>query len=390
MPEYAVEGSRNARQVECLDEQPRISDLAGAAAEEAPKLGLRRPTSPLRLLLEGAKSAEAFASLENGLDPRRAELANELALEVGIAHVEAETLHAFAREIRTEPRSLQSAAEAPLLADVAESGEANVAPLSTKVAKDCAERLRTSDSDDRDALGFEVTAAPSRQGLERDLVAHSLDENECGGVWDRGHGGNDALPMTSVVPTTEWAYGERRPWAPMDVDEVVRLVDLADTAGIEMWIDGGWGVDALLEEQMREHDDLDVVIELANVERLEQSLGRAGYDHVAGDAPKSFILVDALGHQVDVHPVVFDTERGGGVYMMEDGGEWVYPGDGFSGRGRIGGREVRCLTPEVQVLVHDGYELEDKDYRELFLLHERFGVALPAEYAARARDLGAG
>jgi hypothetical protein len=30
----------------------------------------------------------------------------------------------------------------------------------------------------------------------------------------------------------------------------------------------------------------------------------------------------------------------------------------------------------VQVLVHDGYELGEKDFVELRLLHERFGVAL--------------
>lgn len=41
---------------------------------------------------------------------------------------------------------------------------------------------------------------------------------------------------------------------------------------------------------------------------------------------------------------------------------------------------VNCLTPEVQVLVHDGYELEKKAR----LLHERFGVELPIRYAARA------
>jgi hypothetical protein len=40
-------------------------------------------------------------------------------------------------------------------------------------------------------------------------------------------------------------------------------------------------------------------------------------------------------------------------------------------------RPVRCLSPEVQVLVHAGYELTDKDYRELYLLRERFGVELP-------------
>jgi adenine phosphoribosyltransferase len=51
-------------------------------------------------------------------------------------------------------------------------------------------------------------------------------------------------------------------------------------------------------------------------------------------------------------------------------------------------RPVRCLTAAVQVLVHDGYELTDKDYRELRLLHERFGVELPP--AVRERALATG
>jgi lincosamide nucleotidyltransferase A/C/D/E len=173
----------------------------------------------------------------------------------------------------------------------------------------------------------------------------------------------------------------------MGEQEVVRVLESAAEVGIEPWIDGGWGVDALLEEQTRAHDDLDVVVELADVTRLKAALARAGYEQVAGGEPRSFVLVDEHGHQVDVHPVVLDVERGG-VYVMEDGSEWVYPAAGFAGRGRIGDRDVRCLTPEVQVLVHDGYELEEKDYRELFLLHQRFGVALPARYEERALASG--
>jgi len=37
-------------------------------------------------------------------------------------------------------------------------------------------------------------------------------------------------------------------------------LDLFDTLGIRVWIDGGWGVDALLAEQTRPHEDLDIVI----------------------------------------------------------------------------------------------------------------------------------
>jgi hypothetical protein len=44
----------------------------------------------------------------------------------------------------------------------------------------------------------------------------------------------------------------------------------------------------------------------------------------------------------------------------------------------------------VQVVVHDGYELGEKDYRELRLLRERSGVELPPPVAARPVEAGRG
>jgi lincosamide nucleotidyltransferase A/C/D/E len=168
----------------------------------------------------------------------------------------------------------------------------------------------------------------------------------------------------------------------MAAAELTRLLDLVEAAGFGVWVDGGWGVDALLGEQTREHDDLDVVIELRHAARMVELLAAEGYDLVAGGAPKSFAAVDGIGRQVDVHPVAFARD-GGGVYVTDDGGTWVYPAAGFAGRGEIAGRPVRCLTPEVQVVVHAGYELGEKDYRELRLLHERFGVDVPARALQR-------
>jgi lincosamide nucleotidyltransferase A/C/D/E len=187
-----------------------------------------------------------------------------------------------------------------------------------------------------------------------------------------------------MADAAQRAYRGRVPSAPMGADEVVRLLDRFAASDVTVWLDGGWGVDALLETQTREHDDLDLVAELADSAKLLEVLAEAGYEVVAGGAPKSFAAVDVHGRQVDVHPVVFDEVRGGGVYLMDDGRDWVYPAAGFGGRGRIGGREVRCLTPEVQVLVHDGYELTDKDYTELRLLHERFGVKLLPKHTSCA------
>jgi lincosamide nucleotidyltransferase A/C/D/E len=162
----------------------------------------------------------------------------------------------------------------------------------------------------------------------------------------------------------------------MDAQTLLAIVDLLEAAGVDLWLDGGWGVDALLGRQTREHDDLDIVVELDDAPRIIELLESFGYSLVAGGPPKSFVAVDARGRQVDVHPVAFDAE-GGGVYQMDDGKEWVYPAGGFSGAGSVDGRPVRCLSPEVQVLVHAGYELTHKDYRELYLLRQEFGVEPP-------------
>ncbi len=172
----------------------------------------------------------------------------------------------------------------------------------------------------------------------------------------------------------------------MDVSSLVAVVARLEEDGIDVWLDGGWGVDALLGRETREHDDLDVVVELRYSDRVVQLLSDLGYELVAGGVPKGFVLVDRHGRQVDVHPVTFDRD-GGGVYWMEEG-EWVYPAEGFSGQGMVDGRAVRCLTPEVQVLVHAGYELSDKDYLELYLLRERFSVALPGELVERVDAAG--
>ncbi len=46
----------------------------------------------------------------------------------------------------------------------------------------------------------------------------------------------------------------------MPSGEVIRIVGLLERQGLSVWLDGGWGVDALAGRQTRPHDDLDVAI----------------------------------------------------------------------------------------------------------------------------------
>jgi lincosamide nucleotidyltransferase A/C/D/E len=159
---------------------------------------------------------------------------------------------------------------------------------------------------------------------------------------------------------------------------LVELLQLIEDAAIPVWLDGGWGVDALLGTQTRMHKDVDIVLSVADVPKLQDLLARRGFTVREGKPPNSFVLADGAGLEVDVHAVVFD-EKGNGVYRMQNGEDWVYPAEGFSGRGLAGGMSVRCLSPAVQVLCHAyGYQPTEKDIRDMELLHHRFGVELPS------------
>ncbi len=115
--------------------------------------------------------------------------------------------------------------------------------------------------------------------------------------------------------------------------DLIDLLRWLKEASIEVWLDGGWGVDALLDTQTREHKDA----------------------------------------------VVFDV-CGNGVYRMENGEDWIYPDEGFGGRGSVDGVVVQCLSPTSQVLCHaHGYTPVEKDFRDMELLHKRFGVELPPQ-----------
>lgn len=168
----------------------------------------------------------------------------------------------------------------------------------------------------------------------------------------------------------------RKPSHEMSATEVTGLLDAFESAGVAVWVDGGWGVDALCHEQLRTHDDLDVVVGIEDVPIVKAVLRDAGYTHQESDAPLSFMVVDPAGRQVDVHPVTFDGD-GDGLYQMPGGETWNYSAAGLAGTGSIGGRPVRCLTPQLQMLAHAGYELTERDREEIRILHERFGVDPP-------------
>lgn len=169
----------------------------------------------------------------------------------------------------------------------------------------------------------------------------------------------------------------------MDADSVLEVLAALDDASILVWLDGGWGVDALLGEQTRSHADLDVILSSADVARLRHALLAIGFDVRPGGTAANFVLADQRGREVDVHAIDFD-QRGYGFFPLPDGRRWPFPPAAFAGRGRIGERCVRCLSADAQVQCHgQGYEPTENDLRDMERLQERFGVVLPLSLCRR-------
>ena len=165
----------------------------------------------------------------------------------------------------------------------------------------------------------------------------------------------------------------------MTPERVLFLLELLRAASVEATIDGGWGVDALLGHQTRDHEDLDLVVALADVQKIQSALDPLGFALHEDHRPVRFVLRSDTGEQIDFHTVAFDAE-GGGLQPQPGGGVFRYPPEGFV-RGRVGGREVRCISGEVQILCHLGYEPSPKDVRDVLALCEALGLPIPEAYA---------
>jgi lincosamide nucleotidyltransferase A/C/D/E len=165
----------------------------------------------------------------------------------------------------------------------------------------------------------------------------------------------------------------------MTGNDVLDVIGWLETAGITVWIDGGWGVDALVGEQTRSHDDLDIVIDRKRNDDAIEILKLHGFRLHHDGRPVSFIVRDEHDRRVDFHPVRFDA-KGAGWQALPDGSEFRYSPEGLAGSGTIAGQCVRCITAELQVVSHLGYEPDADDFHDMHVLRDRLDVALPSPY----------
>lgn len=166
----------------------------------------------------------------------------------------------------------------------------------------------------------------------------------------------------------------------MTAEDVANFYRELENLGIEIWIDGGWGVAALLGEPIRTYSDLDIIVQGKDVAIIRSLLESRGYSIVQRDdlSEDNFHLRDNAGHEIDFTVINFD-ENGNGIYGEPENGE-MNPAASFTGEGVINGQRVRCVSPEYALAFRTGYEIREKDRQDVEALAHKFNLELPEEY----------
>lgn len=179
----------------------------------------------------------------------------------------------------------------------------------------------------------------------------------------------------------------------MSAEDAVGVISELKKLDIKVILDGGWGIDALLEKETREHSDLDFLVEKKDLEKLNKYLTDNNYEQTDNFNKwwhKSFENEKLV---IDIHVIEID-EVGKAIYGPRIRDDFPFPGIfpayALKGLGKINGFEVNCLTAEYRVLCQtrallnlmpDNYKHkpDKKDYKDLEKLCQKFSIKMPEE-----------
>ncbi|MBT8214918.1 MAG: amino acid transporter [Acidimicrobiia bacterium] len=163
----------------------------------------------------------------------------------------------------------------------------------------------------------------------------------------------------------------------MGPEAALGLIDLLGEAGIDCVVGGGWGIDALVGHQTRDHADLDVIFKAEHEAAAIDALAAVGFQVTTDWRPIRFAMTHPDGREIDLHPVRPGPD---GVLIQEVfDGHVTYPANEISD-GTIGGRRVTCISAALQLRFHDGYEPQEKDRNDVAVLCAATGLEPPSAY----------
>ena len=170
----------------------------------------------------------------------------------------------------------------------------------------------------------------------------------------------------------------------MEAQDVLDVLAVLEEAGVSPTLEGGWGVEALLGAQHRDHSDVDLVIDLREVRPAVEALAEVGFDIVDHDGIQSVRLGDEHERVIDLRPVAHDGSGNAWVTTRDpEDGPPDFPAESFT-YGWVAGRQVPCISPELQAQMSRDQEVTPDRARDVVRLGERFSTPVPAEYRERS------
>lgn len=160
----------------------------------------------------------------------------------------------------------------------------------------------------------------------------------------------------------------------MTAEDVLSVLSVLRRAGGDVWVGGGWGIDALIGEQTREHRDLDLMHRQDQEAIVLAALSAEGFVESVDWRPVRFVVTAPDGREIDLHPLVFTEDGSAEQASLQPGLPFTYPSSCFV-TGTVDGTTVPCLSAEQQVFFHQGYQPSERDRHDMAQLRRVFGIA---------------
>ncbi|MFE3858539.1 nucleotidyltransferase domain-containing protein [Streptomyces griseorubiginosus] len=160
----------------------------------------------------------------------------------------------------------------------------------------------------------------------------------------------------------------------MTADDVLFVLALLQRAELDVWVGGGWGIDALVGVQTRDHRDLELMHRQDQEAAVVAALSTAGFAESLNWRPIRFVVKSADGREIDLHPLVFSADGSAAQASPDPQRPFAYPSSCFV-TGTIQGAPVPCLSAEQQVSFHQAYEPTERDRQDMAQLRRVFGIA---------------
>ena len=147
----------------------------------------------------------------------------------------------------------------------------------------------------------------------------------------------------------------------VSVTDVKQILRLAMEAEIKVFLDGGWGVDALIGYETRTHNDIDIFVEKKDYHKFIQIIKDNGFYEIKMEYTTTSHTVweDEIKRIIDLHCFEYtDDDK-----ILYEGN--CFPLETFTGRGKVEDIEVSCIEPYSQVMFHLGYEFDENDMHDV-------------------------